>query len=55
MKANLPILVSGALLALSLAAGSAVARAKDLTLLNVSYDPTRDQLAAPSGFASQLG
>jgi len=42
MKLKLPLLSAGALPALALAAGLIPALAKDITLLNVSYDPTRE-------------
>ena len=42
MKLNPHLLLASALLALILAAGPTPARAKDITLLNVSYDPTRE-------------
>lgn len=42
MKLNAPLPFASAVLALVLAAGLAPAQAKDLTILNVSYDPTRE-------------
>jgi len=42
MKRNAPLTLASALLSLSLAATLTPAQAKDITLLNVSYDPTRE-------------